>query len=27
LPDESEQLAILVAGGDVETSLMQWNAI
>lgn len=27
LPDESEQLAILVAGGDVETALSQWNAI
>ena len=27
LPDESEQLIIVVAGGDVETSLAQWNAI
>ena len=27
LPDESEQLAIIVAGGDAETALAQWNAI
>ncbi|CAB4590448.1 unannotated protein [freshwater metagenome] len=27
LPDESEQLAIVVAGGDAETALTQWNAI
>ena len=27
LPDESEQLAIVVAGGDAETALAQWNAI
>jgi phenylalanyl-tRNA synthetase beta chain len=27
LPDESEQLAIVVAGGDTETALTQWNAI
>jgi phenylalanyl-tRNA synthetase beta chain len=27
LPDETEQLIIVVAGGDVETSLAQWNAI
>ncbi len=27
LPNESEQLAIVVAGGDAETALAQWNAI
>ena len=27
LPNESEQLAIVVAGGDAETALSQWNAI
>lgn len=27
LPDESEQLAIVVAGGDAETALAQWNAL
>ena len=27
LPNESEQLAVLVAGGDAETALAQWNAI
>jgi phenylalanyl-tRNA synthetase beta chain len=27
LPDETEQLIIVVAGGDVQTSLAQWNAI
>ena len=27
LPNESEQLAVLVAGGDAETGLAQWNAI
>ena len=27
LPDESEQLAIVVAGGTAETALAQWNAI
>ena len=27
LPDESEQLAIVVAGGDAEVALSQWNAI
>jgi phenylalanyl-tRNA synthetase beta chain len=27
LPDETEQLIVVVAGGDVETSLAQWNAI
>ena len=27
LPNESEQLAIVVAGGDAETALTQWNAI
>ena len=27
LPDESEQLAIVVAGGDAATALAQWNAL
>lgn len=27
LPDESEQLAIVVAGGTAETALAQWNAV
>ncbi|CAB4620550.1 unannotated protein [freshwater metagenome] len=27
LPNESEQLTIVVAGGDAETALAQWNAI
>ena len=27
LPDETEQLAILVAGGTAETALAQWNAV
>jgi phenylalanyl-tRNA synthetase beta chain len=27
LPNESEQLAVVVAGGDAETALEQWNAI
>lgn len=27
LPDETEQLAIVVAGGDAETALEHWNAI
>lgn len=27
LPDESEQLAVLVVGGTAETSLAQWNAL
>jgi phenylalanyl-tRNA synthetase beta chain len=27
LPNESEQLAVVVAGGDAETALAQWNAI
>jgi phenylalanyl-tRNA synthetase beta chain len=27
LPDETEQLCVLVAGADVETALAQWNTI
>jgi len=27
LPDETEQLAIVVAGGSAETALAQWNAV
>ena len=27
LPDETEQLTIVVAGGDAETALAQWNAV
>jgi phenylalanyl-tRNA synthetase beta chain len=27
LPDETEQLAIVVAGGDAQTALMQWNTL
>ena len=27
LPDESEQLGIVVAGGDASTALAQWNAV
>ncbi len=27
LPDETEQLAIVVAGGDAETALLQWNSL
>ncbi|MGA0118551.1 MAG: hypothetical protein ACO3JF_09205, partial [Ilumatobacteraceae bacterium] len=27
LPDETEQLAIVVAGGDAEVALSQWNAV
>lgn len=27
LPDETEQLIIVVAGGDAETALTQWNAL
>ena len=27
LPDETERLAIVVAGGDAQTALMQWNTL
>lgn len=27
LPDETEQLAVIVAGGDAETALTQWNML